>query len=313
MDGESFASGVAPELLTPSASPDSCPSCAAKEAPLAEEFIYALGKLEVRFPSVGIEREFQQRQARLPESLAPGSNRGSQIKTVLQANRHLVGRLCYVLLVGGVPAYIMVATGSHVREAILEGLENAGEIDRWCVAIGRRGPLAGPGTCGGVLAPILFCDQLYIFSLAEWEVSLEQQVESALKARKIDRKTFAGVAGDLFARVIQSTENVGATDAQRALNYLLMQHPGLFLAAAERSSKQILDRVETRPIQGLGTRRLIAVVVSFVDLTTAVPERLFTRVDVTEEWPFVADGPEGGRAQLGLSPFVENMLLGTAY
>lgn len=292
---------------------DPCPDCGAQPRLRSEEHIYALGHLDVRFPTIGIEREFQQRQARLPASARAPKKRGQLIRTVLSANRHLANRMGYVLVTDGVPAYIIAATGAYVRDAIVEALDDVGDPDHWCAAIGRSGPIAGPELCGGIMAPILFCDQLYTFSLIEWQTSLHEHLGPALKAKNVDDEVFSNLSRELFRRIVHSTENIGATDAHRALNYVVLQHPGLFLAAAERAGKSTLDRIETRPITGLGTRRLVAVVVTFVDLMTGVPERLFTRIDVTEEWPFIADSPEPGNGQLGLNQFVENMLLSATH
>jgi hypothetical protein len=290
-----------------------CVDCAARATAPTEEFVYAIGKLDVRFPSIGIEREFQQRRARLAPALSEGASRGAQIREVLESNRHLASRMCYFLTVGGVPAYVVAPTSSIQREDFFEAVAHVGDGDYWSVVIGRRGPMAPPSACGGLLAPIVACDQLYSFAIDEWHASLEGQLERALDARKIAKKNFATSARELFGEIVHSTENLGATDAHRALNYLLLQHPGLFLAAAERVGTQTVDRIETRLIHGLGTRRLVAVILVFVDLTTGVAERLFTRVDVTEEWPFVADGAAGDRPALGLMPFVENQLLSMAY
>ena len=107
---------------------------------------------------------------------------------------------------------------------------------------------------------------------------------------------------------MRSTENVGATDTHRALNYLLVQHPGIFLAA-ERSHRE-LDRIDTQIIQCGAVRKHVAVIFSFIDHVTGVADRLFTRVDVTEEWPFVVDS-EGAVGPLGLQLYVENSLLAT--
>jgi len=68
----------------------------------------------------------------------------------------------------GIPAYIVMPTGVHVREDLVRAVKASGEPDRWCVIIGRRGPMSTPGTCGGVLAPIVACEQIYSFSLEEW-------------------------------------------------------------------------------------------------------------------------------------------------
>ena len=113
----------------------------------------------------------------------------------------------------------------------------------------------------------------------------------------------------LFHRIVQSTENVGATDVHRALNYLIMQHPGIFLAAAEKRERHVLERIETRLVQGVSARRQVAVILGFTELSTGITERLFTRVDITEEWPFVSDA-DGERGPLGLQPWLENSMLG---
>jgi hypothetical protein len=218
--------------------------------------------------------------------------------------------MCYLLLVSNVPVYIVAPAAGYLRDDLLDAVANATDPARWVLVIGRRGPVAGPSTCGGVMAPVVAADQIYSFTLDEWASSLEAQAGRALEGRKADRAALGRTARELFARIVSSTENLGATDAQRALNYMVMQHPGLFLAVAERTGRAVLERVETRLVHGLGTRRQVAVVLTFVDLATGVPERLFARVDVTEEWPFVVGRGDAGRAPLGLSPYVENELLG---
>ena len=50
-------------------------------------------------------------------------------------------------------------------------------------------------------------------------------------------------------------------------------------------------------------------IATFIDITAGVNERLFTRIDVTEEWPFVADGPDGSAPPLGLESFEDNAIL----
>jgi len=290
-----------------------CAACAERSAAQSEGFVYVIGRLETRFPSLGIEREFQHRQAQLPESLGPGLGQGERVRRVLAANRHLLPRMGYVFMVTGFPAYVVAPTSAYLRDDLLEAVAHAGDPDRWCVLIGRLGPVAAPSVCAGVLAPMVACDQLLVFSVDGWLESLEERLARVLNERRIDRQVLDTTAQELFGQVVQSTENVGATDSHRALNYVLMQHPGLVLAAAERSGRQSLDRIETRSIHGLGSRRLVTVVITFVDRATGVAERLFCRVDVTEEWPFIADGRNGTRCALALAPFIENELLGVAY
>jgi hypothetical protein len=287
-----------------------CADCAARDAAQAEEFVYVLGRVDVRFPSLGIEREFEQRARRLPAKAREGSRR-SVIRRTLEESPHLAAHVCYLLLVGGLPAYVLGPTSPSTRDALFEALEQADRPDHSTLIIGRRGPLAPPSACAGVLAPVVACSQVWSFSLAERNAELAGYLPDkapAAKAAKLQQ-----VAHEIFDQVAMSTENLGATDAHRALNYVLLQNPGLFLAVAERSGSHVLDRIETRHVHGLGTRSVVAVILTFVDVKTGVPERLFCRVDVTEQWPFLADAPDGRRAPLGMLPFVDNSVIEIGY
>jgi hypothetical protein len=287
-------------------------SCQTRE-PIADQFVYGLGKIEMRFPTLGVEREFQQRELHLREPASKSLSRGERIARVLEANHHLATGVCYLLTMSGIPAYVLAPVGLQVREDLVRAVAEAGQPDRWCVAIGRRGPMANPSTCGGVLAPLLACARIYSFSLADWRESLHAAVGGALKASKIEPATFDRIADELFQHLAGSTENLGATDAHRALNYLLVQHPGVFLAAAERADRQTLDRIDTREIQGMSARKIVAAIFTFLDRNTGVPERLFCRVDVTEEWPFVTEPAGSGRGAWGLLPFVDTGAWGLPY
>jgi hypothetical protein len=295
--------------------PEGCEDCAEcrNARTRHDEFVYAIGKFDVRFPTLGIEREFQQCEARLTDETFATATRGTRTRVVLESNTHLARNVCYVFAVGGLPAYVVVPTSVQQAPELLSAIENMDDPNYWCVLIGRRGPIASPATCAGIVAPIVTCDQLYSFSMDEWTDSLHARVATALKTRKVTRDGFSVSARELFTQITRSTENIGATQAHRALNYFIMQHPGVFLAVSERAGAQRLQKIETRLILGLGLREQVAVITSFVDITTGVTERLFTRIDVTEEWPFVADGPDGTAPPLGLEPFVDNAILGTVF
>jgi hypothetical protein len=221
--------------------------------------------------------------------------------------------VCFVFMIGGVPAYVVAPVGSHTRSEVMDAVEHGQDSEHVCVIVGRAGPMTAPEHCGGVVAPIAAVSQIYSFALEDWSAGLRAQLEPALKSKKIVSTKFTSVAREMFKHAVNSTENLGASDTHRALNYALLQHPGLFLAAAERTDKQLLDRIETRMIHGLGSRRQVALILTFVDLATGVAERLFTRIDVTEPWPFVADNADGSRAPLGLTPFVESGSFGLGF
>jgi hypothetical protein len=297
----------APAPATAGAASACCAECASRAAEAGEHFIYSLGRLDVRFPALGVEREFQQRERLL---LARGEHLGGsrwpRIGAVLRANNHLARAMCVVQTVGGLPAYLVRPNGSSVLAALLDALQDNGADDAWDLVIGHRGPIAGPAECGGLVIPTMLCDAVYSFTLREFQDELRRSAGPVLGARRITAETFDESSRELFQRIAHSIENIGGLDSHRALNFLLVQHPGIFLAAAERVESSILDSIETRVTVGPSARRVVSVILTFVDRATAVPERLFTRVDVTEEWPFIADSTVGGAAPLGLEPYIEH-------
>ena len=84
------------------------------------------------------------------------------------------------------------------------------------------------------------------------------------------------------------TDNAGATDDHRALNYLAMRYPGIYAKAAEEFARDFsLTGLEVRPSPLSSTRKIVDVVFSYTDRKTEFTEKFFVRVDVTEEFPFL--------------------------
>ncbi len=290
-----------------------CPSCGSKGSDAVsstERYVFAIGKLDVRFPNLGLEREFQRAAQRIGAAASP---RGERIASVLREHRHIALRVCPLLLVGGVPAYVVAPSAAYVRDSLIDALIETDKADQWAVVSGRLGPLCRPTDCGGVVAPVLACEELYSFSVGEWSRDLAAALQPAVQAKRVTEKAVVRAAAEVFGTVVSSAENAGASDPHRALNYALVRHPGVFLAVAERSGRAVLDKIETRALPSLAGRRQVAIVLSFIDSTTGVPERLFCRVDVTDQWPFIAGSPEGGAGPLGLMPFVENEIVGALF
>lgn len=104
----------------------------------------------------------------------------------------------------------------------------------------------------------------------------------------IEAARFNAVAEEVFNRVIQIADNAGAMDEHRALNYLVLRYPAIYATVADAHARNAsLSAVEVRPSALSGTRRIVEVVFSFTNRATDVVEKFFTRVDVTEEFPFL--------------------------
>jgi hypothetical protein len=90
----------------------------------------------------------------------------------------------------------------------------------------------------------------------------------------------------MIAALQDSTDNAGATDEHRALNYLAMRYPVIYARRPRFLGETFsLSGVDVRPSLLSGTRKLLDVI--FANRNTDFTEKFYVRVDVTEEFPFL--------------------------
>ena len=131
------------------------------------------------------------------------------------------------------------------------------------------------------MVPIVVFDQIYSFDR-------ESFIKSIPRPEKISAKEFGPAAEELFDRIIQMADNAGATDADRAVNYLALRYPAIYARAAESfAANSSLTGLAVRPSPLSGTRKIVEVIFSYTNRETDVTEKFFVRVDVTEEFPFL--------------------------
>jgi hypothetical protein len=88
---------------------------------------------------------------------------------------------------------------------------------------------------------------------------------------------------------MQMADNAGATDEDRALNYLAMRYEGIYAETANAHERnESLTGIEVRASPLSSTRKLVDVIFSYTNRKTDVVEKWSVRVDVTEEFPFLA-------------------------
>jgi PatG Domain len=243
-------------------------------------YVYALGRIEPRFPRLSVEKEYAQATGRAQTA---GLTDRQALQTVLSQpeNRYLARQLCYVLTIEGIDTYILRSGDPTDLRTFIESLRptpQPGDID---VVVGRRGPIAPSELCNGLTVPIVTVDQNYSFDRDSF-------IKSIPRPEKITAKEFGPAAEELFDRIIQVTDNAGATDADRAVNYCALRYPSIYAKAAESfAANSSLTGVEVRPSALSGTRKIAEVIFSYTNRHTDVTEKFFVRVDVTEEFPFL--------------------------
>lgn len=260
-----------------------CATCGTQQPPTTSgesPYIYAVGRVEARFPRLSVEKEFAQARARAETG---GQTDRQVFRAVLSAreNRYLARQLCWVMNVQGLETYILQPRDPADFDLLISTIRPAPSLLDMDVAIGVRGPTVPPDYCNGLTVPVVLFDQIYSFDR-------DTLAKAIPRPEKIPAKQHEQTAQELFDRFIQITDNTGATDAHRALNYLAMRYPAVYTTAAEAFMRDSsLTAVDARPSPLSGTRRIVDVIFSFTNRTTDVTEKFFVRVDVTEEFPYL--------------------------
>ncbi|HEX6650633.1 MAG TPA: hypothetical protein VF075_13875 [Pyrinomonadaceae bacterium] len=265
-------------------SPATCTNCGAAAEPNGKagppSYVFAIGRVEMRFPTLSVEKEFAQATGRVETK---GLTDRKAIHAVLseRANRYILRQVCWVFTIEGLETYLLIPRDPADYDQLLEAVRpqpSPLDID---VVVGMRGPIAPPEMCNGLMVPIVAFDQIYSFD--------RDALLKALPAPKGAKgKEYETAAGELFDRIMLLADNAGATDEHRALNYMAVRYPAVYSTVADAFDRDLsLTSVDVQSSPLSGTRKIVDVIFSFTNRKTDVVEKFFTRCDVTEEFPFL--------------------------
>lgn len=270
----------APAPVVPPGLPAPAPGLPPREAPA---FVYALGRVEPRFPSLGVEKEFAQ-------VLGRGDNAGLTDRQAMKGaiserqNRYLARSVCWVFVIEGLETYILVPRDPADLDLLVDSFREDPRLDDLDAVIGVRRQIAPPEFCNGLAIPVVVFDQLYSFD----RDSLIGSIPRPASVPQKNEARFRSAAGELFDHLQQLADNAGAMDEHRALNYLTVRYPRIYAVTAEQYEQNFsFAGVEVRPSRLSGVRTIVDVVFSYRHRETDVVEKQFVRVDVTEEFPFL--------------------------
>jgi PatG C-terminal len=275
----------AARLAVSALAPQSCPTCGGVPGTKGgvaapPSYVYAIGRIEPRFPRISVEKELIQVTGRADTS---GLSDRQALQRVLSERQHryLARQLCWVLTVEGLETYLLYPRDLADLDLLIEAVRATPSPMDLDVVIGTRGPIAPPELCNGLMVPIVAFEQIYSFDR-------DALIKNIPRPEKTPEEEFAPAAADLFDRIMQLTDNAGGTDEHRALNYLAVRYPAVYANAAEAFGRNSsLTAVETRSSPLSGTRKIVEVIFAYTNRNTDVAEKFFVRVDVTEEFPFL--------------------------
>src|SRR5262249_42739317 len=145
-------------------------------------------------------------------------------------NRYLARQLCWVLTIQGLETYLLAPRDPADIDLLVEAIRPAPTPNDVDVVIGMRGPIAPPEACNGLMVPIVVFDQIYSFDR-------DALIKAIPKPEGTTDAQLGPAAEELFNRIMQLTDNAGATDEHRALNYLAMRYPGIYGKAADEFAR----------------------------------------------------------------------------
>jgi hypothetical protein len=259
-----------------------CKTCGSVPGAVSTFYIYALGRIEARFPSVSVEKEFAQLLGRAETA---GLTDKQAFSTALskRENRYLARQLCWVLTIHDLDTYLLQPRDPLDFERLIEAIRPQPAPADLDVVIGVKGPIAPPEMCNGLMAPIVVFDQIYSFDRASL-------VGAMPKPAKLSAEAFNAATEEVFDRIRQITDNAGATDEHRALNYIAMRYPAIYAMAAEEFARDFaLTAVGVRASALSGIRRIVEVIFVYTNRNTDFNEKFRVAVDVTEEFPFLVN------------------------
>lgn len=257
-----------------------CPTCGSPSAVASSSYVYALGRVEPRFPNPSVEKELAQVAGRTDTAHLTDPQVLHKVLSE-RSNRYLVRQLCWVMAIEGQDNYILIPRDPLDWDLLAAAVRPAPRPMDLDVVIGVRGRIAPADMCNGLTVPIVTFDQLYSFDR-------EHLIKSIPRPEKVAAKEFEPAAEELLDRIMQLTDNTGGTDEHRALNYLAVRYPAIYVTAAEAFARNSsLTAVDVRPSRLSSTRNIVDVIFSYTNRSTDVVEKFFVRVDVTDEFPFL--------------------------
>ncbi len=245
-----------------------------------ESFVYAIGRVEPRFPLLSVEKEFAQAAARAETTGL--TDRQSMYEVLSKPeNRYLARHLCWVLTIEGIETYILAPQDPSDYSVLIDAIRPAPSPLDVDVVIGVKGPVATPDMCNGLMVPVVYFDQIYSFDR-------DTLIKAIPRPESIAAENFEPAAAELFDRIMQIADNAGDTAEHRALNYCVVRYPAIYARTAQAFGMNAsLSGIYVEPARLGGPRNIQSVVLSYTHRATDVVDKFFLRVDVTEKFPFL--------------------------
>lgn len=259
----------------------SCPACAAAKADMAPVFIYAIGRIRPRILNLGLEKEITQAVGHK----AVSSEEALHNLVSAPDYEYIASEMCWVFAVESVDAFVLKPTDSAALSRIIHTLrpdKGSTDVD---IVIGRLGPRAAMTECNGAMLPTVLPVQVYSFDRSTFVKSIKRPDNIP---DNIKEDVFEAAVKQTHDVMTQMSSNFGLTDGHRAMNYVITRYAEIYeLVVRQLLNAATLTTISARPSALSGGRRVIEVVLTFQGRQPELSRSFFTRVDVTDLFPFL--------------------------
>ena len=244
------------------------------------QYIYTIGKIVPRFPRKDIEKEYYQIMHGL-ETKGKSDNEIMHSVFSDENYKYIAYEMCWVFTIESLEIYILRANNREAFEQIVESTNASPSGSDINVIIGTKGPLSSPELCNGLILPIVTVDKVY-------SIDKDSLLKVIPRKTEEDEKKFNDTSGELFNRIIQMADNLGATDEHRALNYLSVRYDAIYAHSYKMNLDDFsLTAIEVVSSRLSGTRKIVDVIFTYRNRKNDFIDKYFTRVDIQEKFPFL--------------------------
>lgn len=247
--------------------------------------VYALGRIDFRFPSTGVEKEFAQTIGRT--RTANLTDRQALCEALArQENRYLVRELTFVLTIHGMDTYVLEPLDPRDFDLLADAVRPRPRPDDLDVVIGHRASCPAGGGCDEPAMPVVRFSQIYSFDSDALIGALD-------KPEQMSGEQFDDAAQELLSRIMLMADNTGAAPEHRAINYLAVRCPSIYRRTFEAHRDEAsLSSIVVRPSAVSDTRLVMDVVFAYTHRTTGVTDKHLFQVDVSERYPYLPGSPK---------------------
>jgi|GEM_PF-5583292 len=245
------------------------------------DYFYAIGVLEVRFPNTGVEKQFLQVAMTLAvnehDFYAVFSNQGS--KSEPDKYFYLAEQVQWVLSIEKEMCYLVRPVSKGELEALIAAMKPPATLmdPIYTCVIGIQSP-----SDNNLALPEVATEHVFFQTITQLHKVIDPSEEST-----------TGQAIQAVTKALEFHANKGRTAFDRAKNFLAYRYPGIYKhthkmqTGSSDSVKSSLVSIEFSDFDGLSDHVIVEIAMTFQENSSTNRHYYFCRVDVTGLFPFI--------------------------